>query len=156
MSHHCLPRWTTAALSELYLANLADESSQSQVYIESLDGIHDAQHIAQLLLSWGIKLENPTLPIMNKPNQLLRLIKDDRYFPGYDTVWLLRPNSKPFSSPTFITWYATEEANALVKDKATGRPVPWSVVSDWMFSVGSWVGISGGVLRLEVSLIQDY
>lgn len=145
-------RWTSESLLELYQAKIQVASCPVQVYVESLDGIHDEKHVAKLLESWGIELRQPERPVLREPNALLRFLGDDQYFPGYDTIWLLPQNPKPVPPPPFITWYATEAEDARVIDRSSLGPACWQAVSDWMQLAGAWTGLSQGVKRLEISL----
>jgi hypothetical protein len=152
MIRQCQPRWTNESFTELFLKHLGEAPSSAQVFVETLDGNPTADHLAGLLRNWGIKLENPKLPIVGDPAQLVRLVDDGQYFPGYDTVWFLDSGAMHFALPEFMTWYAAEGEGSLVKSKSGPDYIPWSSVSEWMHSVGAYVGLSLGHRVLEICL----
>lgn len=116
----------------------------SGLFVESLDGVCDPGHVRKVLLSLAVPLLEHPLPVLSAA--VLEIdFKDDRFFPGYDAVWLIEDVAGLRSAPPFMTYPAAEGIDRLPTLVGTAVPLDSArPVFEWMRRNSVVAGMASG------------
>lgn len=142
--------WLKDSFAEVFLREWAATEQNGAVYVESLDGVAEPEHVLTLLKQWEWVPAEQTIPLVENLDPLMRRLADERFFPGYDTIWAVEAGGSKVEAPSFVTWYAAEGPSHLPRSKAGGTVRDWSPVREWMVASRVLFGVSQAQYCLHI------